>query len=138
MDEQPFTVIDDGRPMRTTASVSQGRVRLPAAAVGAALGWELKPQGLCKREQCVPVSARADLVTDAGVDLAAFAEVLSRPLAIDLEECVAYLGIAAVERSAQLASLQAPDFKLPDLTGRQHALSDYRGKKVLLVAYASW
>jgi peroxiredoxin len=27
---------------------------------------------------------------------------------------------------------------LPDLSGRMHALSDFRGKKVLLVAYASW
>jgi hypothetical protein len=138
MDEQFFTMIDAGRVTHTTATVSQERVRLPAAALQAALGWELTPQGLCKNEQCVPVSARAELVTDAGVDLAAFAESLLRPLAIDLEERVAYLGIAAAERSAQLASLEAPDFKLPDLAGRQQALSDYRGKKVLLVAYASW
>ena len=32
----------------------------------------------------------------------------------------------------------APDFSLPDLAGRLHTLSDYRGKKVLLIAYASW
>ncbi len=138
MDERPFTVIDNGRVTQTTATVSPERVGLPAAALQAALGWELKPQGLCKKEQCVPVSARAGLVTDAGVDLAAFAQVLSRPLAIDLAEGVAYLGIAAAERSAQLASLEAPNFRLPDLAGREHALSDYRGKKVLLVAYASW
>ena len=33
---------------------------------------------------------------------------------------------------------QAPAFTLPDLDGKPHSLSDYRGKKVLLVAYASW
>ena len=32
----------------------------------------------------------------------------------------------------------APDFTLPDLAGHMHSLSDYRGKKVLLIAYASW
>jgi hypothetical protein len=61
-----------------------------------------------------------------------------RPLAIDREEGVAYLGVSARARAEQLASLQAPDFSLPDLQGRVHSLSEHRGKKVLLVAYASW
>ncbi len=138
MDNQTFVVIDDGRVAQTTVTVRDDRVRLSAAGLRAALGWELKPQGLCKDDRCVPVGARPDLVTDAGVDLEAFAQALSRPLAIDLDERAAYLGVAAAERCGQLASLQAPDFRLPDLTGNQHALSDYRGKKVLLVAYASW
>jgi peroxiredoxin len=37
-----------------------------------------------------------------------------------------------------LQSLQAPDFTLPDLEGKWHALSEYRGRKVLLVSWASW
>ena len=61
-----------------------------------------------------------------------------RPLAVDREERVAYLGVSAAVRAARLASLAAPDFSLPDLTGRRHSLSEHRGKKVLLVAYASW
>jgi len=40
--------------------------------------------------------------------------------------------------------LESPDFspvedvKLPDLHGRLHSLAEHRGKKVFLVAYASW
>jgi len=45
---------------------------------------------------------------------------------------------SARERQAALASLEAPDFALPDPTGRMHRLSDYRGKKVFLVTWASW
>ena len=30
------------------------------------------------------------------------------------------------------------DFELPDLDGKLHRLSDYRGQKVLLVTWASW
>jgi peroxiredoxin len=45
---------------------------------------------------------------------------------------------SARERTAALASLEAPDFTLPDPAGRPHRLSDYRGKKVLLVTWASW
>lgn len=61
-----------------------------------------------------------------------------RPLAIDREEAVAYLGIGAETRGSALASLQAPDFTLPDLAGRRHTLAEHRGEKVLLVAWASW
>ena len=66
------------------------------------------------------------------------AEAAGRPFALDLEERAAYLGVPASERARQLSSLEAPDFTLPDLQGKLHALSAQRGKKVLLVAYASW
>ena len=32
----------------------------------------------------------------------------------------------------------APDFALPDLDGRVHRLSDFRGRKVFLATWASW
>lgn len=32
----------------------------------------------------------------------------------------------------------APDFTLTDITGKQHKLSDYRGKDVMLVFWATW
>ena len=32
----------------------------------------------------------------------------------------------------------APDFTLTDITGKQHRLSDYRGKDVILVFWATW
>ena len=48
------------------------------------------------------------------------------------------LGGSARERAQALASQHAPEFTLPDLDGRPHALGQYRGKKILLVAWASW
>jgi hypothetical protein len=73
-----------------------------------------------------------------GSAIDALASAGDRPLAVDQQEGVAYVGVPASVRAAQLASLQAPDFSLPDLEGRRHRLSEHRGKKVLLVAYASW
>lgn len=48
------------------------------------------------------------------------------------------LGTGAAQRAAALATLQAPDFSLPDLDGRVQRLSDHRGRKVFLVSWASW
>ena len=61
-----------------------------------------------------------------------------RPVAIDDAERAAYLGVSAEERGRTLASLEAPDFTLPDLDGRPHSLREHRGAKVFLVAYGSW
>jgi hypothetical protein len=70
--------------------------------------------------------------------LAERARRLGRPLAVDAGERAAFLGVSAATRGDGLASLVAPDFALPDLEGRVHRLSDHRGRKVLLVVYASW
>ena len=48
------------------------------------------------------------------------------------------LGAGAATRGARLASLEAPDFVLPDLTGTPHRLSQLRGRKVFLVSWAPW
>jgi cytochrome c-type biogenesis protein len=41
-------------------------------------------------------------------------------------------------RDSYISSLDAPDFTLPDANGKMHSLSDFKGKKVLLVTWASW
>jgi hypothetical protein len=138
MPETPFTLIDGERAVDVAARVEDGRVRLAPAALHDALGWELRPEGLCRGDVCVPVRDRAALADGRGVDLEAFAAAIDRPLALDAGERAAALGHSAGERGARLRSLEAPDFVLPDLSGRLHRLSEQRGKKVLLIAYASW
>ena len=113
-------------------------MRIPAAALEEALGWALRDEGLCRGDACVPVRDRSALLADDGIDLEELARVLDRPLALDAAEGAAAIGVPASDRSAALVTLDAPDFTLPDLQGRLHSLSDHRGKKVLLIAYASW
>jgi AhpC/TSA family len=103
-------------------------------------GWEFKPQGFCKGEVCVPVpDARKSEFIDGGrYNLAALAGLLGQPVVTDAEFNAWCFGEAASERTRTLTSLDAPDFSLPDLDGQMHSLSDYRGKKVLVVSWASW
>jgi hypothetical protein len=133
-----FSLIVDGETSELSAGVSAGRILLGADEVRDCIGWNLKPEGLCRGDTCIPVRDREALGGNAGIDLEALANVLGRPLALDVEERAAALGTAAPERVASLRTLEAPDFALPDKDGRIHRLSEHRGKKVLLIAYASW
>ncbi len=103
-------------------------------------GWEFKPQGFCKGDVCVPVhGARMTEFVDGGrYNLAALASLLGQPVATDAEHHAWCFGESAAERKRILTSLEAPDFSLPDLDGKMHSLSDYRGKKVFVVSWASW
>jgi hypothetical protein len=131
-------VSEEGQGTLTEATVEGSTVRVPADALTRVFGWDLKPQGICQGDVCIPVQGREGLVADDGIDLAAFADLLGRPFVFDADTSVVHLGDSAQARGAQLASLTAPDFTLPDLHGRRHSLSDYRGLRVLLVAHASW
>lgn len=133
-----MTIIDAGREIEVDAQVEGSRVRLSPAVLQEALGWELHDGTLCNDVMCVPLPAGSSLAAGGPLDLAEVAAVLDRPLALDAAEGVAYLGASARERADALASLQAPDFTLPDLAGRPHTLAEHRGQKVLLVVWASW
>lgn len=131
-----LTLLHDGRSDEIPVA-DLARPTIPAEALEETLGWDLQPEGLCRGMVCVPVDQSA-LVRDDGLDLGVLAGALQRPLVTDEKHAVAALGASHHERGEALASLEAPDFTLPDLDGTLHSLSDQRGKKVLLVAYASW
>ncbi len=138
MREDDFTIIDDGSAASVPVTLEKDQIRLEPADLKRALRWELQSEGFCRDGTCVPVPEGTSVVTDAGVDLVEFAHLIDRPLAVDAQERAAYLGTSAVDRGEALTALTAPDFTLPDVEGKLHSLSDYRGKKILLVAYASW
>ena len=113
---------------------------LSSADVFRATGWTLRPQGLCHRETCVPTppGREAEFVRGDAVDLAGFWRLAGHPVVRDASGHTWVLGSGASERARALQALEAPDFTLPDLEGRQHTLSEHRGRKVLLVTWASW
>ena len=131
-----LTLLHDGRSDEITVP-DLARPTIPAEALEETLGWDLQPEGLCRGVVCVPVDQSA-LVREGGLDLGVLAGALQRPLVTDEKHAVAALGASHHDRGEALTSLEAPDFTLPDLDGNLHSLSDQRGKKVLLVAYASW
>lgn len=107
---------------------------VPHDALAAATGWHVEPQGACQGDVCIPLPPAAR--RDGAADLAHLARALGRPVV--REGATWLVGEAAADRAAGLASLVAPDFELPDLAGRLHRLSQYRGRKVAILSWASW
>jgi hypothetical protein len=130
-----YAFIDKDKLTTIEASDSDA-IKISASDLKAATGWDVKPEGFCFGDICVPAG---DTVSEDGsVDLNGYARLTGRPLIVDEQEKALSLGTAAQDRGASMASLEAPDFTLPDLEGKMHSLSEFRGKKVLLAAYASW
>ena len=133
------TVLYRDRVSVVNAASAEGEhLWVPVAELEAATGWELKPEGACKGEVCVPLARDGSWLRGDRFDLAALARHLGEPVVHDEERRVWLFAEPAEAKRSQLLSGQAPDFALPDLDGRVHRLSDYRGKKVLLYAWASW
>lgn len=122
------------------AEGSEGALWLSGRAAEEATGWVAKAEGMCKGDVCVPLppGREQEFVRGARVNLAALWQHMGRPVVHSDRGHVWVLGGSARDRSAALGSLEAPDFTLPDPSGRSHSLSDYRGKKVFLVTWASW
>jgi hypothetical protein len=131
-DKQMTVSAAPGRP--------QDRLWLNREVLSELTGWQLKPEGLCKREVCTPLdpAAAETLIEGDWVHASGLWESLGRPVLCDADATTWMLGEAAADRSRELESLEAPDFTLPDIEGKLHSLSDFRGKKVFLSTWASW
>jgi hypothetical protein len=116
---------------------------LPPEELERATGWELTPEGACREGLCIPdlpgegrfLAPRED---GTWVGLARLAALAGQPVAACPERGIWLVGERAGDLAARLDSLLAPDFTLPDFEGRPVTLSDLRGRKVLLLAWASW
>ena len=151
--ERPRVVIYDDVATQVVATVN-GEVHhasgqpddfwITTSDLTRATRFVIKPQGVCRDELCFPLPknrkaefvAKKDSVT--WFNLSEFARLIKQPCVIDEKNGIWYFGARAAEQNGYLTSLEAPNFTLPDLNGKLHSLSDFRGKKVLLVTWASW
>lgn len=140
-------VIYDGRTTQVAASPDSATTKdlwVTMADLKRATGFVVKPQGVCRELLCFPLpkSRKADFVTKKGrvnwFNLTEFARLIRQPVAADEKNAVWLFGPRPDVRDSYIESLEAPNFTLPDASGKMHSLSDFKGKKVLLVTWASW
>jgi len=146
------TVIFDGKATALTSAPgpqpmgSSQDLWVTTADLTRATGFVVKPQGVCRKELCFPLpkNRKSEFLVSAKqgrvqwFNLSAFARLLHQPVAYDAALATWYFGPRPEVQNNFLASFQAPNFTLPDMDGKPHSLSDFRGKKVLIVTWASW
>jgi len=132
-----LTVIDESGS-RSFGQVGFGKLGVSADDFARATGWSLKPEGLCKGEICVPVRDTAAMSNGVAIDLAEFVRVTGRNMVIDASRNVVAMGEQASSRAAAMATLDAPNFTLPDINGNLVSLSDFANRKKLILAWSSW
>src|SRR5262245_37690352 len=112
--------------------------------LGRISGFKLKPQGLCVEELCVPLPPAGDATLIqrepevVRINAAELARRLGQGFAHDDERRVWAFGPVPATQRPFLERAQAPEFTLHDRSGRAVQLADFRGKKVVLVVWASW
>ena len=117
---------------------------VPAADLESVNGFTLKPEGACLDELCVPIRQDRDsdlfVNRDGGgwVCVSELGRKLGQSIVRDREHSVWSLGEVPHVVESTLLTAVAPDFELADRAGETVRLSDFRGKKVLLVTWASW
>jgi len=127
-----------GDEVRTAEATAAGDKLLVAPeGLDHALGWKLEAQGLCRGDVCVPVRDQAALFQDGRLDLEAVAHALGRLAVVDADAGLMAMGADPAMRK-QALSLDAPAFTLDDLDGNPHSLDEWRGRKKLLFAFATW
>ena len=135
---QGRVVIQEGETTAVEVASNFGEFAVSLADFARATGWQLKPEGLCIDEICVPVREANRLTDGTSIDLVEFARVTKQNIVFDRQRQVAALGERADSRGDSMSSLLAPDFKLPDIHGRQVSFSDFNRRKRLLLAWSSW
>lgn len=108
-------------------------LHIPREEFEAGTGWELKAEGACKGEICVPLHEQPGEV----VQVAPIAEALGMPLVSGPTTGLWALGPATHNARALTTSI-APDLVLPDLAGNNFTLRSLLGQKVLVYAWAPY
>ncbi len=136
-----ITIITDATTS-VRAEITDGEARLDGAALSTALGWDVKAEGLCRGDRCVAWGS-VDPRRGDRVDLAGAAAMAGRIAVVDTDAAIAALSLASSSLDdtgpgGLQAGMDAPDVELVALDGSRRRLSDWSGRRRLLVCFATW
>ncbi len=105
-------------------------------------GFELKPEGACFQELCIPLKENSELLKRVDdqqwFNLQAFADWLGQPYMVDADTRAWSFGEIPAKRQGMMADAMAPEFEVLDRQGNVVRMSDFKGKKALIMTWSSW
>ncbi len=129
------TVLYGDRDVSLAASrVEAGDLWLKSADLRQINEFVIKPQGACREDICIPLPKA--LKRNGWINLSGFARKLKQ--SVVNEGSVWSFGELPLLRNGFLESRVAPDFAIKDRAGKTVRLTDFRGRKILLLSWASW
>jgi peroxiredoxin len=140
------TVLYNGAAVKVTNPlVENGDLWVKADDLQRINGLALKPPGvLCVGDVCIKLAQKGEAAVlrkkdgQDWINVSGLALLLKQSVAVDRETGTWSFGPIPETRTPFLKSAVAPNFELPDRKGKLIRLADFRGKKVLLMTWASW
>lgn len=138
--EGSTTVLYQGNRITLDETGSGERLLIRPEDLGRVNGFELKPEGACYEDLCIPLQDRMFVEQEdrRWFDLTAFADLLEQPWVADHESRVWSFAEIPAKRESMMVDAQAPDFEVTDRQGNVVRMADLRGKKALIVTWSSW
>jgi hypothetical protein len=137
-------VIYDRMVTAVHARPGPGDLWLPRKDLERATPFTLKPEGFCRDGRCIPIPDDRKSMWlqeqdgETWCNLSELGRTLRQAIALEPKHRVWCFGPEDAAQNEHVRSRIAPDFSLPDVNGVVRKLSAFRGKKVLLVTWASW
>ena len=128
------TLLYGDREVAVPSRVEKGDLWIRSADLPKVNEFVVKPQGACREDLCIPLPKT--LKNGPWLNLSGFARKVKQSLVN--EGSLWSFGEMPVLRSGLLQTRTAPDFAVADRKGKLVHLSDFRGKKVFLLTWASW
>lgn len=114
--------------------VENGELWIPSAEMPRINEFTVKPQGACREDVCIPLPKA--LKRNGWLNLSGFAHKVRQ--SVVNEGSIWSLGEMPLLRTGFLESRTAPDFAVQNRQGQTVRLKDFRGRKILLLTWASW
>ena len=138
--EGASTVLYQGKRITLTQTGPGEGLLVQPQDLAAINGFELKPEGACLGELCIPLNDQIVQTHDGRtwVDLPAFADHMGQPFVADTNARVWSFAEVPAKRDNTMMHAMAPDIALTDRAGNVIELADLKGKKALIVTWSSW
>lgn len=134
------TVLYQGNTITVSATGDGDRLLVKAEDLTRINGFELKREGACYADICIPITREMLVAQDGNdwFDLTAFADLIGQPYVADSEARVWSFAEIPAKRESMMVAAMAPDLEVKDRQGNVIRMADLKGKKALIVTWSSW
>lgn len=138
--EGSTTVLYQGKVISLAETGSGDGLLIDPEDLSRVNGFELKPEGACYKEMCIPMNDDLLIEQDGRqwFSLSAFSDLLGQSYVVDTEAAVWSFAEIPAKRESMMVNAMAPDFEIKDRQGKVIRMTDLKGKKALIVTWSSW